>query len=105
MDIVGRYGGEEFVFLLPETELNQAELVANRLRQKIASTVFDTTTGPVNITVSLGVAKLDIDHPDLSYLLDCSDKAMYRAKQTGRNKVVVYSKEEFIQEIPPSLHS
>jgi diguanylate cyclase (GGDEF)-like protein len=101
MDIVGRYGGEEFVFLLPETEIGQAELVANRLRQKVASTVFDTTGGPVNITISLGVAKLDAENPELGYLLDCADKAMYRAKQTGRNKVVVYSKKEFAQEPTP----
>lgn len=95
IDIVGRYGGEEFVFLLPETDLPQAELVATRLCRKCAETVFDTTGGPVKITISLGVAKLEPNNTDLSYLLDCADKAMYRAKQTGRNKVVIYNKEEF----------
>jgi diguanylate cyclase (GGDEF)-like protein/PAS domain S-box-containing protein len=98
VDITGRYGGEEFVFLLPETELPQAEHVANRLRQAIASTVFDTTRGPVSITISLGVAKLEDENPELGYMLDCADKAMYRAKLTGRNKVVLYSKEEFTTE-------
>jgi len=99
VDITGRYGGEEFVFLLPETELPQAEQVANRLREMIASTVFDTSHGPIHITTSMGAAKLEIENPDLGYLLDCADKAMYRAKETGRNKVILYNKDEFSPEM------
>jgi diguanylate cyclase (GGDEF)-like protein len=95
VDIIGRYGGEEFVFLLPETDLPQAEQVATRLCQKFEHTVFNTTGGAISITISLGVARLEPENPDLSHLLDCADKAMYRAKQTGRNKVVIYHKEEF----------
>ena len=95
VDIVGRYGGEEFVFLLPETELQEATNVANRLRERIASTAFETTGGAVHITVSMGISLNQPDNLDIGHLLDCADKAMYRAKSTGRNKVVIYNKTEF----------
>ncbi|MCE1253048.1 MAG: diguanylate cyclase [Anaerolineae bacterium] len=96
VDIVGRYGGEEFVFLLPETDAKHAEMVMDRLRRKIAAMPFETSAGGVHITVSMGISFIEPGVNDIGYLLDAADKALYRAKQTGRNKVVIYDKSEFI---------
>lgn len=83
-DIVGRYGGEEFLIILPETEYHQAILVAERLRQAVASAVYEF--GPV--TASLGVATLNELHDGPGQLLDKADRAMYAAKLAGRNRVM-----------------
>ncbi len=95
VDIIGRYGGEEFVFLLPETDAKHAEVVMDRLRRKIAIMPFDTTAGNVHITVSIGISFIEPGNAEIGHLLDAADKALYRAKQTGRNKVVIYNKAEF----------
>ncbi len=88
VDLVGRYGGEEFVTLLPETHLESARLVAERLRQSIMENPFTTDAGPLDITISIGVAeatKLDT----LSTLIERADAALYNAKRAGRNRVAV----------------
>jgi diguanylate cyclase (GGDEF)-like protein len=87
VDVIGRYGGDEFVALLPETGLSAACQVAERLRKTIAERVLDTKTGRVTVTVSLGVAVLDDEHLTPESLLDRADKALYIAKQNGRNRV------------------
>jgi len=91
VDIIGRYGGEEFAIILPEASLAKAHEVAERLRRKIASTEIETSQGSVKVTASLGLAELDPDHPSLEHLLDCADRALYAAKQSGRNQTKVYS--------------
>jgi diguanylate cyclase (GGDEF)-like protein/PAS domain S-box-containing protein len=90
IDIVGRYGGEEFVIVMPETHLEDAQRVAERLRQAIASIEVAAPKGIARITVSQGVAGLDDTHTTLEALLDCADQALYAAKQEGRNRVEVY---------------
>jgi diguanylate cyclase (GGDEF)-like protein len=90
VDIIGRYGGEEFSIILPEAEIEQALIVAERLCAVIASTPFDTGRGPVKLTASLGVAALDPGTADLDVLLDQADQALYLAKQ-HRNQVKVYT--------------
>ena len=81
-DIMARWGGEEFVFLLPETNLAKGQRVAERICQTIATHIFEEVQ---HITMSFGVASLTTDGYDL---LKRADKALYKAKQNGRNCVV-----------------
>jgi len=87
-DRVYRYGGEEFAILLPETELAGASLFAQRLCEAIANKPYDLSDGTqLPITVSIGVASCP-DHADTAQtLISAADKALYTAKQTGRNQI------------------
>ncbi len=91
IDLLARYGGEEFVALLPESELVEAGQVAQRLCDRMAAAIFDTNAGPVKLTVSLGVAALDHDCAELDDLLKRADRALYAAKEAGRNRVHSWS--------------
>lgn len=89
VDLACRYGGEEFVVLMPDTDFRQARIVAERVRQAVAERGFEVGAGrPLPITVSVGVAlnESDLDTPDL--ILKRADVALYRAKREGRNRVV-----------------
>jgi diguanylate cyclase (GGDEF)-like protein len=87
-DLLGRYGGEEFVLLLPETSPGAACVVAERSRRSVESLRLDLGSGPRSVTVSLGVAGLRPgETADLDDLLKRADEALYRAKHTGRNRV------------------
>ncbi len=86
-DILGRYGGEEFAVVLPETQLSEACITAERLRQLIKENAFNTTAGDLSVTISLGVAEFSDEITDLATLLDLADSALYVAKQAGRNCV------------------
>ncbi len=88
VDIIGRYGGDEFVILLPENDLETAARVAERLRTSIAKIRVVTQTGMiVRVTVSVGVATLNDTITDLTGLIDLADRALYAAKEGGRNQV------------------
>jgi len=90
VDIIGRLGGEEFAILLPETMLEKALEVAERVRQLIAETEIALETGlPLHVTVSIGVATLKGKEINIDTLLHQADEALYEAKRTGRNKVCV----------------
>lgn len=90
IDIVGRIGGEEFAALLPETDPEQACMLAERLRETIAATDVTRETGlPLHFTVSIGIANMNRHQANLDTLLNLADKALYEAKQGGRNKVCV----------------
>ncbi len=89
IDLLGRYGGDEFVALLPENDLNGARIAAERLRQCVAEAPVDTDRGPLSVTISLGVAALADDVPDMATLVNQADAALYRAKNAGRNRVAV----------------
>lgn len=86
IDIFGRYGGEEFVILLPETQYQKAYQVAERLRLRIARSSFETDHGPIHVTVSIGIASTTDGNIELATLLDRADSAMYSAKHKGRNR-------------------
>ncbi|GGQ85051.1 diguanylate cyclase [Couchioplanes azureus] len=86
-DVVGRYGGEEFVLLLPDCG-DGAPDAAERLRARVAGGPVPTAAGPVDVTISVGVAHLRTDEVDADTLLGRADARLYRAKQAGRNRVV-----------------
>jgi diguanylate cyclase (GGDEF)-like protein/PAS domain S-box-containing protein len=86
VDIIGRYGGEEFVILLPDTPLEPARHIAERLRQSIAKEAFTTDAGPLQITISIGVAE-SISLDTLHTLIERADTMMYKAKHAGRDCV------------------
>ncbi len=92
-DIVGRYGGEEFVILLPETEPASAQSLAERLRSQVENLQVPSRKGHVRITVSLGIASKNTQEVSLEELLDQSDKALYKAKNDGRNCVRSFMQE------------
>ena len=85
-DVICRYGGEEFVVLLPKTPLEQAVLLAERLRQKISEQVIPLPERDLRFTVSIGVSSLSPDM-DGEALVNAADAAMYQAKQAGKNQV------------------
>lgn len=89
-DVAGRYGGEEFVILLPFTKLEEAQMVGERLRKAVASKKIDISKlcpdkGNISVTISLGVA----EYKGEKDFIENADKALYKAKESGRNKVVV----------------
>jgi len=86
-DVVGRYGGEEFVIGLVQTPLDRAVKIAERLRRAIALQPVNYGDEPVSMTISIGVAPLRDTTPDLAALLVEADAALYRAKRQGRNAV------------------
>lgn len=86
-DVVGRWGGEEFLVVLPFTDSEGAEVVADRLRERVAETPMLAGGQPISITISIGSAAWQQDEP-LSPLLHRTDAALYQAKERGRNRVV-----------------
>jgi diguanylate cyclase (GGDEF)-like protein/PAS domain S-box-containing protein len=90
VDIIGRVGGEEFVILLPQTDLVEATEVAERLKESIAKSKVPLESGlPLHFTVSIGVTSLASKDDNLDVLLNLADKALYEAKEKGRNRVCV----------------
>jgi diguanylate cyclase (GGDEF)-like protein len=87
-DVVCRYGGEEFIVLMPEANREEGLAMAERLRQEISRMTVVTTAGTLSLTVSLGVAGLGPNgDEDLDSLISRADRAMYQAKAAGRNTV------------------
>lgn len=90
IDPVGRYGGEEFVVLLPGAGLEDASLVAERIRKAIEEKIFIAYDEKIDITISIGISCYPDDGKTVEELLDKADLALYRAKQEGRNKVIAF---------------
>ncbi len=91
MDQLARYGGEEFCFLLPETAIDGALNLAERLRADVAGLQFDSDEGPFSITASFGVAERQTGNDSIDDLLKRSDLALYDAKKEGRNRVTMWT--------------
>ena len=90
-DLLGRYGGEEFCVIAPDTDTKGALVLAESLRKIIASTAFTTGSGELFISVSIGIARCPVENTrKLKEVLAEADAALYDAKQTGRNKVVCF---------------
>jgi two-component system cell cycle response regulator len=89
LDLACRYGGEEFLVVMPETDLSAAALAAERLRRRIASDPFPIQRGKqaMEVTISVGIAAL-AEGEDPASVLKRADEALYRAKRDGRNRVV-----------------
>ncbi len=92
VDTVGRYGGEEFAIILPHTSIEQAQPLAERLRNLIETHAFDVEDGTVRLTASIGIA--EVCNPAIASVEDwvnAADTALYDAKAQGRNRVVVHA--------------
>jgi diguanylate cyclase (GGDEF)-like protein len=102
-DIAGRFGGEEFVMLLPQTRAVDAFRIAERVRAHIARLPITTPVGePVTVTVSIGVAALDAGSSrELTELLAAADAALYRAKASGRDQVQMISTSRGLSAVRP----
>ncbi len=89
IDLACRYGGEEFVVVMPETDMAVATMVAERLRRRIATEPFPIQQDGrlIEVTISIGLAALGRDDSAAS-VLKRADQALYRAKRDGRNRVV-----------------
>lgn len=87
VDILGRYGGEEFALLLPETGPAGAGVVAERIRRSVIDRPFYQRGVPISLSVSIGVAAFPADGETLEELLRSADRAVYAAKAGGRNRV------------------
>ena len=92
IDVFARFGGDEFILLLPETNQEQAFEVLERVRLALMAQPFDLNGKAVALTISSGIASLAADQVSIDTLLSQADQALYRAKEAGRNKVVRYDK-------------
>jgi len=92
-DIMSRWGGEEFVILMPETPLAGAAILAERLREVLAQLAVDTTAGTLRFTVSAGVAARGGPDAGITDMMQRADSALYEAKQHGRNRIQVLAVE------------
>ncbi len=88
-DIIGRYGGEEIVILLSETNIEAAEMIAKRVWKAIREMNIPTKKGNINLTVSGGIAGDNIEEQNLIDMIEAADQAMYAAKEAGRDQIVV----------------
>lgn len=88
IDIAARYGGEEFAIILPRTDINEAIIVAERIRSNIESLQVDFNNRNMHVTISMGVAQFDsLIDPDKDSLIERADRALYVSKSDGRNRV------------------
>jgi two-component system cell cycle response regulator len=91
-DVVGRFGGEEFCILCEETDAKGAIQLAERVREELRKRVFESEIGKLKVTASLGVAQFPDDAKTDKQLFELADKALYLAKQTGRDRVCTAKK-------------
>jgi diguanylate cyclase (GGDEF)-like protein len=87
-DVVARYGGEEFAVVMPETDTAGALVIAERIRERIQKMVTETEQGPLQVTMSLGVATFPVDAAAKAALVERADGCLYHAKRHGRNQSV-----------------
>lgn len=102
-DVVARWGGEEFLVLMPETSMKGALKLLERLRVQVASLQIECPNGTVRMTVSIGLAA-GTEHHTLEQVIECADEALYQAKKQGRNRVVMHSDSQWAQ-LAPEPHS
>ena len=91
IDIAARYGGEEMIALLPETDIKGAYIVAERLRNAIAEHEFTGYKTSLHVTISIGVSEFPSSDQDREELIRKADTALYQSKEGGRNKTTIYT--------------
>ncbi len=91
LDVAARYGGEEFIVMLPGANDKEAFKVADKIRESIKQKVFFHEKGDFSKTISFGVTQVSPKEKNIEDAIDRADKALYEAKETGRNKVVIAS--------------
>lgn len=89
-DMMGRYGGEEFIIGLPESNKLEASVIADRFRQSIMNHDFESFGNILKLSISIGVATFPDDHIELEQVIQYADEALYLAKHKGRNQVQTY---------------
>lgn len=87
-DFVGRFGGEEFCVLLPNTGIDGAYQYCEKMRTEIEQAVINTTKGDIKITISMGVSEINASYRTMAEWLEAADSALYKAKQGGRNQTI-----------------
>lgn len=91
-DISGRIGGEEFAIILPQTSSQKALEIAERLRKSIKTIAIPLVDGgQLTLTISIGIGQYSVESPSLKEVLNLADKALYKAKEQGRNRVVLFA--------------
>ena len=107
-DLIARLGGEEFAVLLPDTDLESAQIWAERTRNQVAKTRFGDNNA-LRITVSLGLVELTEEQTSASVITSMADRALYEAKRRGRNRVVAEqlnpSQSKFLPRLPAATES
>ncbi len=101
MDVVSRYGGEEFSVILPETSKNNAAIIAERVRKDIEITYFQNEEALPDgkMTISLGLATFPDDAGSVRELINNADQALYKAKNAGKNRVILFDQEASSQDL------
>jgi len=89
-DSIGRYGGEEFGIILPETDAEGARVICERIRESIENSIVQTAAAPIRYTVSVGISQLSDTAKSYMEWMQQADEALYAAKKGGRNRVIVF---------------
>jgi len=89
-DLIGRYGGEEFIILMPMINEKEIKSVANKIKDFVQSVVFQEKGDKFNVTISIGISCNSKNIADPNFIINTADKALYEAKNRGRNQVVLY---------------
>lgn len=90
-DLFARYGGEEFIILMPNTQLNNALKLAERIRTELENAAFKIEQDTLNLTISAGIAEIDTQKANLEEGIKQADKALYKAKNNGRNQSKLFT--------------
>ncbi|WP_297889472.1 bifunctional diguanylate cyclase/phosphodiesterase [Sulfurihydrogenibium sp.] len=105
-DVIGRYGGEEFLIIMPETPFENAKKVAEKIKENIEhSVIYINDSTKINLTVSIGVASTELHGYDVQFLLKASDLGLYKAKNKGKNRVEFLTKDEIEKIIETEFES
>lgn len=88
-DVVGRFGGEEFILLLPDTQITQAQAVVERLREQLANTPLVAGSLKIPVTATFAITQVRVDDDSIEDIIRRADKSLYQGKKAGRNRVVV----------------
>jgi diguanylate cyclase (GGDEF)-like protein len=104
-DFPSRYGGEEFVLILPETDQDSALQVGSKIHEAIRSCAFGTTARPFALTVSIGVSSTSVTfYSEWRQLLDDADRALYLAKNSGKDRIEIWEPGKKIGQVQSSAH-